>query len=65
MGRTPAKSCSLTFFFTEVIKPNSQQSGDLPVELISLKSTDKDFERMSAKALIRTIGYLVDKCCTF
>ena len=43
MGRAPKKCCSLPFFFTGEIKPNFQQSGDLPVEVISLKSTDKRF----------------------
>ena len=56
MGRIPAKSCLLTFFFTGAIKPSFQQSGNLPVEVISLKSTDKGSERMSAKTLISAIG---------
>ena len=56
MGRTPEKSCLLPFFFTGVIKPIFQQSGNLLVEVISLKSTEKGSERMSTKALISTIG---------
>ena len=49
MGRTPSKSCSLPFF-AEVIKPNFQKFGNLPVQVISLKSKDKGSERLSAKA---------------
>jgi hypothetical protein len=56
MGRTPSKSYFLPFFFTGVIKLNLQQFGNLPVDVISLKSKDKGAERLSAMALISTIG---------
>ena len=55
MGRTTSKSCLLLFFFMGVIKPSFQQFGNLPVEVVSLKSKDKGSVRLSAKALISTI----------
>ena len=36
MGRAPVKSCLVPIFFMGVLKPNFQQSVNLPVEIVSL-----------------------------